>query len=157
MARIKLSGQRGPKRSGQRGCKKTEVGRGYVVLVGLLLLFVAARCCCPPTCGWLPVMLCHRLILSSGMCDRRRDVIVSRAVSDKRSAVQAAQRRARDRAIRRGKQRTKPGGAYATAHPAKFGRFKPELAYQRAGAISWCQSRCTFSSRKAMLNDGAGL
>ena len=35
MARIKLSGQRGPKRSGQRGCKKTEVGRGYVVLVGL--------------------------------------------------------------------------------------------------------------------------
>ena len=52
------------------------------------------------------------------MCDRRRDVIVSRAVSDKRSAVQAAQRRARDRAIRRGKQRTKrsvaPIGASST-------------------------------------------
>jgi hypothetical protein len=54
-------------------------------------------------------------------------------VSDERSAVQAAQRRARDKAIRRGKLRTKPGGAYSTTHLAMFGRLKPELTYQRAG------------------------
>jgi len=64
MARIKRSGQGGPKRSGRRGRKKTEVGRGYVVLMGAAPVVgrssAAAR---PPVAGCL-VLLCRRLIIT---------------------------------------------------------------------------------------------
>jgi hypothetical protein len=56
MARIKRSGQGGPKRSGRRGRKKTEVGRGYVVLMGLLLLLIAALLL--PAHLWLAALCC---------------------------------------------------------------------------------------------------